>query len=82
MHAFRGETLPIHRDGSDTVPWDEVHSPRNRVLTLLKYAQENKLMGSMNRNNPETTEAVLNAFLRQQSLTDLLKAEQKITSHR
>jgi hypothetical protein len=82
VHAFRGETLPIHRDGSDTVPWDEVHSPRNRVLTLLKYAQENKLMGSMNRNNPETTEAVLNAFLRQQSLTDLLKAEQKITSHR
>ena len=39
-------------------------------------------MGSMNRNNPETTEAVLNAFLRQQNLADFLKAEQKITSHR
>jgi hypothetical protein len=26
VHAFRGETLPIHRDGSDTAPWDEVHS--------------------------------------------------------
>ena len=82
VHAFRGETLPIHRDGSDTVPWEEVLSPRNRVLTLLKYAQKHKLMGSMNRVHPETTEGVLNAFLRQQSLTDFLKAEQKITSHR
>ena len=82
VHAFRGETLPIHRDGSDTVPWEEVLSPRNRVLTLLKYAQKHKLMSSMNRLKPETTEGVLNAFLRQQNLADFLKAEQKITSHR
>ena len=88
VHAFRGDKLPILRDGADTFPWErqgadlKPDSPRNRVLTLLQYASQNKILGRLNRAKPDSMEAILNEFLRSQKIDDLLLSETKITSHR
>ena len=88
VHAFRGDKLPILRDGADTFPWErqgadlKPDSPRNHVLTLLQYASQNKILGRLNRAKPDSMEAILNEFLRSQKIDDLLLSETKITSHR
>ena len=72
------QLAPWERQGADLKP----DSSRNRVLTLLQYASQNKILGRLNRAKPDSMEAILNEFLRKHKIDDLLLSETKITSHR
>ncbi len=86
VHAFRGEKLPITRDGADTFPWErdsnnalKKNSPRNSVLKLLQFAHKHRLLDALNRDDPGSMEGKMNSFLREQHFADILKAETKVT---
>ena len=87
VHSFRGDKLPIARDGADTFPWErdsknslKKNSPRNAVLELLQFAHKHRLLDALNRDSPGSMEGKMNSFLREQHFTDILRAETKVTS--
>ena len=70
VHAFRGEKLPITRDGADTFPWErdsnnalKKNSPRNSVLKLLQFAHKHRLLDALNRKDPGSMEGMLFPYL-------------------
>ena len=85
----QGEALPLSYDGSDTFPFETTGddnskaagSIRNRILAVISFAHEHKLLAWINCKNPTAAAQKIDKWLSKQSWAVHADPECKITSH-